>query len=61
MTDPHLDSTTPSFGHWLTAIMRERGLTQAEIARRIGVDDAQVSRWRRFRCRFPRCLVPWYL
>lgn len=37
----------PTFGRWLTAIMRDRGLTQAEIARRIGVDDAQVSRWRR--------------
>jgi transcriptional regulator with XRE-family HTH domain len=36
-----------SFGDWLSAAMRERGLSQAEIARRIGVDDAQVSRWRR--------------
>jgi len=37
----------PAFGPWLSATMRERGLSQAELARRIGVDDAQVSRWRR--------------
>ena len=36
-----------SFGPWLSATMRERGLSQAVLARRIGVDDAQVSRWRR--------------
>jgi transcriptional regulator with XRE-family HTH domain len=36
-----------SFGEWLSATMRERGLSQAELARRIGLDDAQVSRWRR--------------
>jgi transcriptional regulator with XRE-family HTH domain len=36
-----------AFGHWLSATMRERGISQAEVARRIGVDDAQVSRWRR--------------
>lgn len=35
------------FGVWLTATMGERGLSQAELARRLGVDDAQVSRWRR--------------
>lgn len=36
-----------SFGAWLSVAMRERGLSQAALARRIGVDDAQVSRWRR--------------
>ena len=36
-----------SFGAWLSGAMRERGLSQAALARRIGVDDAQVSRWRR--------------
>lgn len=50
MDDEHRRQTTAgeaTFGRWLSATMRERGLTQAEIARRIGVDDAQVSRWRR--------------
>jgi transcriptional regulator with XRE-family HTH domain len=36
-----------TFGDWLSAAMRQRELSQAELARRIGVDDAQVSRWRR--------------
>jgi transcriptional regulator with XRE-family HTH domain len=37
----------PPFSEWLSTAMRQRGLSQAEVARRIGVDDAQVSRWRR--------------
>jgi transcriptional regulator with XRE-family HTH domain len=35
------------FGPWLDATMRTRGLSQAAVAREIGVADAQVSRWRR--------------
>jgi transcriptional regulator with XRE-family HTH domain len=35
------------FGPWLDATMRARGLSQAAVAREIGVADAQVSRWRR--------------
>ena len=34
-------------GAWLTATMRSRDLSQAELARTLGVADAQVSRWRR--------------
>ena len=41
--------TRPSsgFSSWLNATMRARGLSQAELARIVGVADAQVSRWRR--------------
>jgi transcriptional regulator with XRE-family HTH domain len=46
-TDPAAAGAEVSFGAWLSAAMRERGLSQAALARRIGVDDAQVSRWRR--------------
>jgi transcriptional regulator with XRE-family HTH domain len=35
------------FGSWLEASMRSRGLTQAQLARSVGVADTQVSRWRR--------------
>src|SRR3954452_2764661 len=35
------------FAAWLDATMKKRGLTQAELARAVGVADAQVSRWRR--------------
>ncbi len=38
---------TRGFGTWLTATMQHRGLTQADLARSVGVADAQVSRWRR--------------
>lgn len=40
------DSSKP-FGQWLTATMQSRGLSQAAVAREVGVADAQVSRWRR--------------
>src|SRR3954465_9634727 len=35
------------FAVWLDATMKNRGLSQAELARAVGVADAQVSRWRR--------------
>lgn len=35
------------FVTWLTTTMQSRGLTQAALAREVGVADAQVSRWRR--------------
>jgi transcriptional regulator with XRE-family HTH domain len=35
------------FGGWLESSMRSRGLTQAQLARSVGVADTQVSRWRR--------------
>jgi transcriptional regulator with XRE-family HTH domain len=35
------------FGNWLSATMRSRGMSQAAMARVVGVADAQVSRWRR--------------
>ena len=34
-------------GAWLAATMRSRELSQADLARTLGVADAQVSRWRR--------------
>jgi transcriptional regulator with XRE-family HTH domain len=39
-------SATP-FAGWLQASMHNRGLTQAQLARSVGVADTQVSRWRR--------------
>ena len=35
------------FGAWLNIAMRDRGLSQAELARVVGVADTQISRWRR--------------
>jgi transcriptional regulator with XRE-family HTH domain len=35
------------FAAWLDTTMKNRGLSQAELARAVGVADAQVSRWRR--------------
>jgi transcriptional regulator with XRE-family HTH domain len=35
------------FAQWLNATMQTRGLSQAAVARDLGVADAQVSRWRR--------------
>lgn len=35
------------FTDWLNAMMQQRGFSQAELARAVGVGDAQVSRWRR--------------
>ena len=40
---PHPDQ----FAAWLNLLMERQGLSQAELARTIGVADAQVSRWRR--------------
>jgi transcriptional regulator with XRE-family HTH domain len=42
-----MDDSDKQFGSWLDATLRTRGLSQAEVAREIGVADAQVSRWRR--------------
>ena len=41
------DAAQSAFGAWLTAAMQERNLSQADLARRLGVDAAQLSRWRR--------------
>src|SRR5215212_3666043 len=35
------------FAQWLNTTMQNRNLSQAEMARTLGVADAQVSRWRR--------------
>lgn len=35
------------FSGWLQASMQSRGLTQAQLARSLGVADTQISRWRR--------------
>ena len=35
------------FAGWLQASMSHRGLTQAQLARTVGVADTQISRWRR--------------
>ncbi len=35
------------FAGWLQASMHNRGLTQAQLARSVGVADTQISRWRR--------------
>src|SRR5579884_4193732 len=39
--------TDGRFPVWLEATMRSRGLSQAQLARRMGVAETQVSRWRR--------------
>jgi transcriptional regulator with XRE-family HTH domain len=44
------DDDEPSgthFAGWLQASMLNRGLSQAQLARSVGVADTQVSRWRR--------------
>src|ERR1700682_300506 len=35
------------FAGWLQASMLNRGLSQAQLARSVGVADTQISRWRR--------------
>jgi transcriptional regulator with XRE-family HTH domain len=35
------------FAGWLQASMSSHGLTQAQLARSVGVADTQISRWRR--------------
>ena len=35
------------FAGWLATTMNSRGLSQAQLARAVGVADTQVSRWRR--------------
>jgi transcriptional regulator with XRE-family HTH domain len=40
-------SSSRGFAGWLEASMRSRGLTQAQLARSVGVADTQISRWRR--------------
>jgi transcriptional regulator with XRE-family HTH domain len=42
-----MDDETQPFARWLNATMQTRGLSQAAVARNLGVADAQVSRWRR--------------
>jgi transcriptional regulator with XRE-family HTH domain len=42
MTDP-----SKQLAAWLNATMQTHGLSQAELARAVGVADTQVSRWRR--------------
>jgi transcriptional regulator with XRE-family HTH domain len=42
-----MDSESQPFAQWLNATMQSRGLSQAAVARDLGVADAQVSRWRR--------------
>jgi transcriptional regulator with XRE-family HTH domain len=37
----------PRFAAWLNTTMQHRGYSQADLARTVGVADAQVSRWRR--------------
>jgi transcriptional regulator with XRE-family HTH domain len=38
---------TTRFAGWLASSMHTRGLSQAQLARTVGVADTQVSRWRR--------------
>lgn len=35
------------FAEWLNATLQSRGMSQAQLARAVGVADTQVSRWRR--------------
>lgn len=42
-----MDSPTNRFTSWLNLTMESCGLSQAGLARAIGVADTQVSRWRR--------------
>jgi transcriptional regulator with XRE-family HTH domain len=36
-----------AFAAWLNTTMQSRGISQAALAREVGVADAQISRWRR--------------
>ena len=45
MDDPEDGDTR--FTMWLNRTMEHRGYSQADLARAVGVADAQVSRWRR--------------
>lgn len=42
-----MNKSSSPFAQWLSAMMESRGLSQAEVAREVGVADVQVSRWRR--------------
>lgn len=42
-----MDDEQNPFARWLNVTMQSRGLSQAELARAVGVADTQVSRWRR--------------
>jgi len=41
------DEFDTRFTFWLNRTMESRGYSQADLARAVGVADAQVSRWRR--------------
>jgi transcriptional regulator with XRE-family HTH domain len=41
------DEARARFSGWLATTMQTRGLSQAQLARSVGVADTQVSRWRR--------------
>src|SRR5436309_6575509 len=41
------DEGRTRFAGWLSNTMSSRGLSQAQLARSVGVADTQVSRWRR--------------
>jgi transcriptional regulator with XRE-family HTH domain len=41
------DEFDSRFTLWLNRTMQSRGFSQADLARAVGVADAQVSRWRR--------------
>lgn len=47
MSDPIGGAGSRGFAGWLETSMRSRGLTQAQLARSVGVADTQISRWRR--------------
>ena len=42
-----MNDRTDEFAAWLNRAMLSHGLSQAELARKVGVADTQVSRWRR--------------
>ncbi len=42
-----MHGTDDDFAAWLEMTMRTRGLSQAQLARTMGVGETQVSRWRR--------------
>ena len=44
-----MDEAENRFPTWLSATMESRRLSQAGLARAVGVTDAQVSRWRSLR------------